>query len=153
MLFGTESQTSTVCLHNVMIKKIAQTSQVGTTDGYQCHTAMGAGGGSCGTQLCQVNWWGDLMPEKCHTMDSFGSFPSAQLINLNTKACKVMQIYFSNSKRAAKGFETLLFWLLSLPGGKCSYSFLEGPLKRLLRRKQLFTATGYCILFAYIPLF
>ena len=133
MIFGTESQavlndwltrssnelefsppcpstTSTVCLCNVMIKKIAQMSQVGTTDGYQCHTAMGAGGGSCGTQLCQVNWGGDLMPEKCHTMDSFGSFPSAQLINLNTKACKVMQIYFSNSKRAAKGFETLLFF-------------------------------------------
>lgn len=100
--------------------------------------SKGAGGGPCGTQLCQVNQWGDLMPEKCHTMDSFGSFPEAQLINQNTKACKVMQMYFSNSKQAAKGFKTLLFWLLTLPGGKCSYSFLEGPLKRLLSEASSF---------------
>lgn len=63
------STTSTKCLHNVVIKKIAQTPQVGTTDGYQCHIAMGAGGGSCGTQLLyQVNWWGDLMPEECRVL-------------------------------------------------------------------------------------
>lgn len=86
-----------------------------------------------------MNWWGDLKPEKCHTMDSFGSFPQAQLINLNTKACKVTPIYLSNSKRAAKGFETLLFWLLALPGGKGSYSFLEGPLKSKVRE-----AAFYC---------
>lgn len=98
--------------------------------------SKGAGEGPCGTQLCQVNQWGDLMPEKCHTMDSFGSFPKAQLINQNTKACKVMQMYFS--KRAAKGFKTLLFWLLTLPGGKCSYSSLEGPLKRLLNEASSF---------------
>jgi len=60
------------------------------------------------------------------------------LIYLNTKACKVMQIYFSNSKWAAKGSETLLFWLLSLPGGKSSYSFLEGPLKWLLSEASSF---------------
>lgn len=115
---------STECLHNVMIKKIAQTPQVGTTDGYQCHTTMGAGGGSCGTQLvCQVNWWGDLMPEK------YWVLPLGP-VNLNTKPCKERQIYISNSNGLQKGFKTLLIWLLSLPGGKCSYSFHEGPLKR-----------------------
>lgn len=106
-----------------MIKKIAQTPQVGTTDGYQCHTTMGPGGGSCGTQLVyQVSWWGDLIPEKCRVL------PLGP-VNLNTKACKERQIYLSNSNGLQKGFKTLLRRLLSLPGGKCSYSFHEGPLK------------------------